>query len=177
MEIPTQGEPPAPGETHHRSHRGSRDPAGSADSQGAPGSIVGSRSRDDEPNRPRPLQNPRRLRSVPVDPSGHYQVIDVWLRLDALRPKGYNAFLLDGAFWYVSTKWESTEKVDEYTIACMNTNTGSLERIHQSVHVRPVDLAGVTLNANAFTNDELRESLDGRCLKLFHLITALRGEE
>ena len=138
---------------------------------------MGSRRGDDKPRRPRPLQNPRRIRGVPVDPSDQYQVIDVFLRLDALRPKGYNAFLLDGAFWYVSTKWESTEKVDEYTIACMNTNTGSLERIHQSVHVRPVDLAGLALNADAFTDDELRESLDGRCLKLFQLIAALRGTE
>ena len=177
MEILTEGEPPAPRQIHHRTHRGPGDRAGGADSQGAPGTIVGSRGRDDEPHGPRPPQNTRRLRSVPVNASDQYQVIDVFLRLDALRPKGYNAFLLDGAFWYVSTKWESTEKVDEYTIACMNTNTGSLERIHQSVHVRPVDLAGLALNADAFTDDELRESLDGRCLKLFQLIAALRGKE
>ena len=74
-------------------------------------------------------------------------------RLEQLRAKGFNAFLLDGMIWLVSTHWELTATPDRQTITCINTINGALERFAQEIHVQPIE--AVTVPAHLSDLDDL----------------------
>ena len=64
---------------------------------------------------------------------------DTHCRLEQLRAKGFNAFMLDGTIWLVSTQWDRTDVPDRQTITCINTMNGVLERFTQGAKVKPID--------------------------------------
>ena len=80
-------------------------------------------------------------------------VNDTHCRLEQLRAKGLNAFILDGTIWLVSTHWERTATPDRQTITCINTLNGVLERFAQEIHVKPIQ--AVTVPAHLSGLDDL----------------------
>ena len=78
---------------------------------------------------------------------------DSYCRLEQLRAKGGNAFILDGTIWLVSTHWERTSIPDRQTITCINPINGVLERFAQEIHVKPIE--AVTVPAHLSGLDDL----------------------
>lgn len=78
---------------------------------------------------------------------------DTHCHLEQLRAKGFNAFMLDGTIWLVSTHWERTATPDRQTITCINTMNGVLERFAQEIHVKPIE--AVTVPAHLSGLDDL----------------------
>ena len=87
------------------------------------------------------MRGPRRS-----GPDGSSASLTEFVRLEQLRPRGFNAFILDRVIWLVSTQWDRTEVPDRQTITCINTVTGTLKRFTQGANVKPIHAVTIPEN-------------------------------
>lgn len=102
-----------------------------------------------------------------------------FVRLEQLRAKGFNAFMLDKVIWLVSTHWERTTTPDRQTITCINTISGALERFAQEINVKPIEAVTVPTHWSALDDLSLFDdvTITERAAHIARLIDRLTEDD